>query len=1405
MRIRFTVADRATGVHSDVVLDCEPTDPVGDVLTLIADAVGVRGTPTVHGSALAPTTPVGVSALREGAELVYGADPAAAGGPDPFTRPARDGYQLRVLSGPSAGRALAVLPDSTVVIGRGAGSDLVVADPEVSRRHAEFRGTPEGFAVTDLGSANGVTVERASVGGPHPVREGEVVQVGVSRMVLEHAGRTAAVLTRAAEGHYLLNRRFQDRREPFAAVTVGLPTPPPEDEQRGLPLLAMLLPLGVAVALAFVMNSPIYLLFGLLSPAMMLGNWWSDGRRRQSRQRRSSRAHQEKLSAARAQVQASVDDEDADLRRRLPDPITVARTALQLRRELWTRRPDDGDWLRIRLGTADLPPSVTVTGERPPGWTDPVLRQVPVGVDLDELGVLGLAGPAPWLSERLAWVLCQTAVLHSPDELRLVVIAPGRAAELGWLRWLPHLRATDGLLAAWDETAADERLRALGEQLERRAAQRHGRTERAGQLLVVLVGVGALLSRPQVADLLARGVGHGFRFVCADADDRLLSERCRAVLGVDGERSVLRVDQGQQRELRVDQLPAGLAERIARTCAPLRRVGDVLGGGLPDTVRFTELVPPVDADELRARWRLQPERTAVELGRDADGPFELDIARQGPHAVVAGTSGAGKSELLQTWVAALAAANSPQRLSVIFMDYKGGAAFRDLAGLPHVVGTVTNLDRRLAERALASLRAELTRRQQQLAAADATDRADYLRRAAERGADQPLPPFPRLLIVVDELAELKEQLPDLVDGLVGVARIGRSLGVHLVLATQKPGGVVDAQIRANVDLRVCLRTRDDGESMEVIEVPDAARIAKDLPGRALVVRGGGPAVAVQTARVTTPVHDDRPLPRRAVALPPDAVAVPPAPRPAADGLRTDLHQLVETVVAAAAADELSAPFQPWAPPLPELLTADELPAAAGTLLLGLRDRPDEQTREPLSVELGSGHLAIIGSGRTGRTAALRGIAATLARDHPPTELHLHVVDGSGGLAGLSVLPAVGVIADEDDEERLERLLVRLLEEVRTRRRLLAERGAAVVAELGTDRPPWIVLLVDDWSGAVEGDGPGPAALRELLGGTASAAGVTVVLAGDERLLRGRVLSRVSHRLCLRLNNPSDATVLGLSVRRLPDGLPPGRGLWAADGTEVQVPLLAAAPDGVAQAAALAALGERLRAEHDEPVSERAPLRLDPLPLAIDAAAAAALPALGSGAVLLGVAGDRLSALRTELDPADGPVLIAGPPRSGRSTAAAGIAAAAARSGAVTLLVAPRQATPHRAAVAAGAALVAPDELGARLDAEPAPRVVVVDDADAVTLDEAVLTRLTGAQAPALVVAGLLDAFGFPRGLLAAAKKGSGPVVLLCPPNHLAAENVGIQIERGTGFTGPPGRALVRPSGGAAVLGQVPLP
>ncbi|WP_272923840.1 FtsK/SpoIIIE domain-containing protein, partial [Streptomyces sp. SID3343] len=232
-----------------------------------------------------------------------------------------------------------------------------------------------------------------------------------------------------------------------------------------------------------------------------------------------------------------------------------------------------------------------------------------------------------------------------------------------------------------------------------------------------------------------------------------------------------------------------------------------------------------------------------------------DLVRDGPHGLIGGTTGSGKSELLQTVIASLAAANRPDELTFVLVDYKGGSAFRECAELPHTLGMITDLDGHLVKRALASLDAELRRRETVLNEVEAKDHTEY---RIKRSRDPRLPALPRLILVIDEFATLVRELPDFVPGLISLAQRGRSLGLHLLLATQRPGGSVSNEIKANTNLRMALRVTDRSESQDIINSIEAAGISPNNPGRALVRRGEGAPTPFQTAFVGA----ERPAPSR---------------------------------------------------------------------------------------------------------------------------------------------------------------------------------------------------------------------------------------------------------------------------------------------------------------------------------------------------------------------------------------------------------------------------------------------------------------------------------------------------------------------------------------------------------------
>jgi S-DNA-T family DNA segregation ATPase FtsK/SpoIIIE len=353
--------------------------------------------------------------------------------------------------------------------------------------------------------------------------------------------------------------------------------------------------------------------------------------------------------------------------------------------------------------------------------------------------------------------------------------------------------------------------------------------------VLVVDGVRALRTTPGLTQVLQDGPAVGVYAVCADEQERFLPEACTAtaVLTPDDESYLDLRRSGHEPVLGVlaDQVTQALAEQAARSLAPLRdRSAEEDDAVLPDSVRLLEVLglPDPEPDAVRAGWQLGGRTTRVVLGSGLDGPFSLDLRSDGPHGLIAGTTGAGKSELLQTMIASLALANRPESLNLVLVDYKGGSAFKDCVDLPHTVGMVTDLDAHLVERALTSLGAELKLREHWLAEAGVKDLEDYLelqRREPSR------PPLPRLLLVIDEFASMARELPDFVAGLVSIAQRGRSLGIHLLLATQRPSGVVSPEIRANTNLRISLRVTDAADSTDVLEAPDAARIPKSAPGR----------------------------------------------------------------------------------------------------------------------------------------------------------------------------------------------------------------------------------------------------------------------------------------------------------------------------------------------------------------------------------------------------------------------------------------------------------------------------------------------------------------------------------------------------------------------------------------------
>jgi S-DNA-T family DNA segregation ATPase FtsK/SpoIIIE len=1212
----------------------------------------------------------------------------------------------------------------------------------------------------------------------------------------------------------------------------ALPTEPQKPHRQTFPLLMMTLPMIGSIALAVFMRQPTMLLFGLLTPLMYLGQYFQSKREGKTSYRQEMTEYRERKARVERDARRALAAERTARRRDLPDAASLLLLATGPRSRLWERRQTDPDWLELRLGTADLPSEVMVDDSssdshlRKQTWTAP---DVPATVPLASVGVLGIAG-ANGESQRLgAWLTGQLAALHSPRTLRLMVLCPPEAAaSWQWARWLPHLRggADDGYLGWFgnnDETT-QRRITELTKLVEaRKKSQRNYDSQPtvfAEEIVVVMDGARRLRLIPGVVGLLRDGPSVGVRFICIDTDERQLPDEARAVVAPYGAWWRLRQTATNTVDgIRPDLVSDQWLDRLGRSLSPIR---DVSGGeddlGLPPASRLLSVLEmdPPEPERIVRIWKGGGRTTRAVIGEGAEGIFTVDVVQDGPHGLIAGTTGAGKSELLQTFIASLAIGNRPDEMNFVLVDYKGGAAFKDCNHLPHTVGMVTDLDGHLTTRALASLAAELHRREHQLSRANAKDIEEYLERMLP--GDEPMP---RLLIVIDEFAAMVTELPDFVTGIVDIARRGRSLGVHLVLATQRPAGVVTNDIKANTNLRIALRVTDADDSADVIDGPDAAYISKSTPGRGYARLGHSSLIPFQTSRI-----GGRPPGSVAAGLDAHPLRWQDLGRPVMSGfvadeddvnVPTDLATLVRAVQSAAKVAGVETPSSPWLPPLPDIVTLDELPTTVADAELplipfGLADLPHEQRRDAATYSLDKGgHLAIIGAPRSGRSATLRAFAGAIGRLTAPSDVHLYGVDfGNNALLPLVGLPHTGAVVARDQVDRLNRLTARIQQTIGQRQQQLAGSGYADIAEqrrrsAPEDRLPYVVVLLDRWEGFI-------AAFSSVNGGQlvdswlqilqeGAAVGVKVILTADKTALVGPISTLTEDRLLLRMTDPTDFLAIGLPTKEVPEHFPAGRGFRSQGLRETQVALLAADDDGTAQVAALHAIAAGATPLTDIPLPLR-PFRVDPLPASIDAAAALALgpQPLRAAEVLVGVGGDSLG-LRAFDAYEHGPgVLVVGPSRSGRTTTLLTMVQSLTQRAWQVVIIAPRRSALRDLLGASGiqgvfGADADSNELGGLLDGLKTPYAVIIDDLELLGQDTP-LAELVQARVDLLRDTGNLvigagtasDLYNMYTGPASAMKKSRAGIVLR-PEKYDDAELFGIQLPQGLTGSAPPGRAL----------------
>ncbi|MDY7084208.1 MAG: FtsK/SpoIIIE domain-containing protein [Actinomycetota bacterium] len=1153
----------------DVVIGpCAPEATVAELLDVIAGRtpgadpggplmVDVDGTPVPGDTRLADLPARCGSVLRLGRP----GDPPPRPGP---AGPRPGSAELRRIAGPDAGEAL-VLPPGEYLIGRGGPGGLI---PGRARR-------PVLRLAVDPGSAgriaavddHSVRVDGADLAGEESV-PGTLIVCGDTVFRLAPAEpEQPPLLSRPVDstGRVPLVRTPRVATPP-PSTAVPVPAPPaPAAVAAPMSWLLMLAPLPVGIVMALVF-SPFFLLMTVMTPLMGLARWVES--------KWNARKDAKRLAAASAAaVRQFTDDLEArrehlgDAARREYADLAVLLRRARSGRGLWQVRPGDDDEMCVGVGFggrswqpdlgrrgADALAALPALGDVLAGRSS--LADVPINLNLRDRTGFGVIGRDD-ARRVVSSVVLDLVTRHGPADLELVLLAePDRLADWDWAKWLPHLSGDSFLpRVAADPAAAADLLAGLDAGTGRPTGLMKANTPEQPAHLVLVVD-GARLLTGRIAALLGRlSAGRGRVLVVAERAEELPS-MCQYLLEI-GDAGTARLTDAVTGEVQhglvAVQAGPAIREQTARALARWTDPEQVTAAAvLPDRARLLDLllaeasgadglarpVSQLDAGAVGDWWRRGSAGLRATFGVTEQGPLALDLLADGPHGLVVGTTGAGKSELLRTLVASMACAYSPDVLTFMLVDFKGGGAFDACASLPHTVGLVTDLDEHLAARALRCLRAELRHRELRLRAAGVSDLRDYL---------APDPPLPRLVIVIDEFATLAVELPGFLSALIDVAQRGRSLGIHLLLATQRPQGVVDGKIRANTNLRVALRVQDDADSRDVLGTRQAADIDRRRPGRAYVRLGAGEVVAVQTALVSAGGPGG---PGERISVSPFTLISPAEPgeaRTEPGDVPTDLEHIVAVTTAAAEAGGYDPPRVPWPPSLPGEVDGWDLPDAVADgepVPLGLVDLPDEQRSDVWWWRPEEGGTAVLGADAAATAAVLAAACVGLARIRPPRRQRIFVLDGQGtAFAPLAGLPHVGAVVGAHDGERLRRVLDHLDAEVAQRR------------SSGTGGPE-ILVVVAGWAALTEaaeraGLADAEQRLERLLRDGGPVGLRLMVSVPHDRGMPARVLAQMPTKLCLRLADAGSYTGLGLRPRDMPElrGL---RAVETASRNEIQI-------------------------------------------------------------------------------------------------------------------------------------------------------------------------------------------------------------------------------------------------------------
>ena len=1109
-----------------------------------------------------------------------------------------------------------------LLIGRSSSCALQLSHKRVSGSHAKLYPDKGGWSICDINSTNGTFVNGKRIQA-QTLRDGDIIIIGpydliYSRGMLQVYGEAASIVLHMSElhaqpsGKQPRHRETQDSQPkayPYftrsprllretARETLEIEAAPSIGGTPEINWVSVLLPV-MGTLLASLVLTLFTGGFGMLFsiPMMLTGVLVTVYNHRNQKKKYTQREgllqskYQDYIHSCEEKLVEIARNQRETALYTAPAPADCLRLARQVERRLWERTVGDQDFLSLRVGLGEEPLNADVrtpkvgfvleeeTFTRTPQQLAEQYKTVtgmPVLCDLRRYPSLGILGDRAQVCAAARTLLVQAAAHHGYDEVKVVALFPQEELEQWkWLRWLPHTynETRSQRYLACSKYDAGQMLSPVEEELKRRlsAAGSHGWEKTAAPTphYIFLVADPSLLAGQPAADYLLRNdPSLGVSCILLGSNLSQLPHGIVQILEARGQNSslYLREDAGHRRAFQMDSISVADCDAFARALAPVRLPEKNSAQLLPNNITFLQgyHVKQPDQLDLGDYWAnsCNYESLSVPIGVRANGEnfyFDIHQKRHGPHGLVAGMTGSGKTEMVQSWILSMAVQFSPRDVAFVLIDFKGTGLILPFVNLPHLVGTISDLDSNI-NRNLIALESELQRRKALFDSAGVTDIRDYLKKYRTGEASEPLP---YLFVIIDEYAEFKAKFPDFTAEVNTLFRTGRSMGVHIVLLTQNPAGVISGESENNVRFRWCLKVASPAASKEMLGGHDEAAYITN-PGRAYVRVGSDevfePVQSFYSGAPYQPDHTERtsePQVAQVALNGSKTVFKRPAMKKTA-GRGSEIDAVVRYIRDYCTRFHVPNARRIWQDRMPGQITLEELrtrtePHQPGELhpAVALLDDPHAQTQRPLYLPLDTdGHAAVYGAPGTGKTVFLQTVAASLCTEYSPDEVNLYVMDFGGWTMGMfRGFPHVAAIANDNDEEQIMMIAQRLEGELQRRKEAFARQG---VGNLRTyikatgETMPYLVLLVDNFAPVF----PMYPKLEDFfirLGREGGSYGICMVATCGTAMALGYKLSQsVKTSIALQMTDASEySSIVGRTEGLYPEKLP-GRGLFQGD-------------------------------------------------------------------------------------------------------------------------------------------------------------------------------------------------------------------------------------------------------------------